>query len=265
MKSSYKLKGIKRSGKEDSVNEKNEISGVKKGTKKEEKYMTNIEPKFEDPSDNLLYKINNYALLVNKLDYYGNSIPLGAFCYAISFILYGFLECKVHKKEDRFLYLIILLFGGFGQLIAGILEYIKGRTFTSNLYLIFGIYFICFYYVKYYNKEIFTSDCRGIFFATWAIIVFPIFIGSSRTNVWYLIQTFVSCGFFVVRCIGEWIDVTALKEVVSGVLELITGFISLYICFYQLINETFRFQVFPAFPLQQDNEIDINKEINHSN
>ena len=67
------------------------------------------------------------------------------------------------------------------------------------------------------------------------------------------------------RCIGEWIDVTALKEVVSGVLELIIGFISLYICFYQLINETFRFQVLPAFPLQQDNEIDINKEINHSN
>ena len=262
-KQSYELKGIKRSGKEDSVNEINEIKGIKNGTK-EEKYMTNIEPKFDDPSDNLLYKINNYALLVNKLDYYGNAIPLGAFCYAISFILYGFLECKVHKKTDAFFDLIILLFGGFGQLIAGFLEYIKGRTFPSNLYLIFGIYFICFYYLNH-REEIFNPDCKGIFYATWATIVFPIFIGSSRTNIWYLIQTFISCGFFVVRCIGEWKNVTALKEVVSGILELITGFISLYICFYQLINETFRFQVFPAFPLQKDNEIDINKEINHSN
>ena len=261
----YELKGKKRSGKEDSVNEINEIKGIKNGTKKEEKYMTSIEPKFEDPSDNLLYRINNYALLVNKLDYYGNAIPLGAFCYAISFILYGFLECKVHKKEDKFLYLILLLFGGFGQIIAGLLEYIKGRTFPSNLYLIFGIYFICFYYVNHYKKVIFTDDCRGVFYATWAIIAFPIFIGSSRTNFWYLIQTFFACAFFVVRCIGEWINVTALKEVTSGVLELVTGFISLYICFYQLINETFRFQVLPAFPLQQDNEIDINKEINHYN
>jgi succinate-acetate transporter protein len=80
-----------------------------------------------------------------------------------------------------------------------------------------------------------------------------------------LIQTFIACAFFVVRCIGEWINVSVLKEVVSGVLELVTGFVSLYIFFYQIINETFRFQVFPALPLQKDNEIDICKEINHSN
>ena len=141
----YELKGIKRSGKEDSINE---IKGIKNGTKKE--YMTSNDPKFEDPSDNLLYKINNYALLVNKLYYSGNAIRFGVFCYAISFILYGFLECKVHKKKDKFLYLILLLFGGFEQIIAGFLEYIKGRTFPSNLYLIFGIYLICFYYVNYY-------------------------------------------------------------------------------------------------------------------
>ena len=254
----FELKGKKVPGKVDEINEMN---GIKDGTKKIERN----EPIFEDPSDNLLYKINNYALLVNKLDYYGNAIPLGAFCYAISFILYGFYECKVHKKCDHFLYLIILLFGGFGQIIAGLLEYIKGRTFPSNLYLIFGIYFICFYYVYHYKKEIFTEECRGIFYATWAILSFPIFIASSRVNVWYLIQTFIACTFFIVRCIGEWIDVSALKEVVSGVLELVTGFVSLYICFYQIINETFRFQVFPALPLQQDNEIDICKQVNHSN
>ena len=32
-KQSYELKGIKRSGKEDSVNEINEIKGIKNGTK----------------------------------------------------------------------------------------------------------------------------------------------------------------------------------------------------------------------------------------
>ena len=106
----YELKGIKRSGKEDEINEMN---GIKNGTKK-----ITSNAIFEAPSDNLLYKINNYALLVNKLDYYGNAIPLGTFCYAISFILYGFLECKVHKTENRFFYLILLLFGGFGQIIA---------------------------------------------------------------------------------------------------------------------------------------------------
>ena len=224
-------------------------------------------PIFEDLSDNLLYKLNNYALLVNKLDYYGNAIPLGAFCYAISFIMYGFFNCKVHNKEnqDSFFYIIILLFGGFGQILAGLLEYIKGRTFPSNLYIIFGIYFICLYYLEFYNRDIFISDCKKIFYATWAILSFPIFIGSSMINVWFLVQTFIACAIFVLRCIGECLDVTVMKDdIVQGVLELVTGFISLYICFYQIINEALKFPLLPVLSLQKDNEIDISKQVDNN-
>ena len=252
-----------------------ELTGIKYPEKKANrevelkgiKYPTKLEPIFEDLSDNLLYKLNNYALLVNKLDYYGNAIPLGAFCYAISFIMYGFFNCKVHNKEnqDSFFYIIILLFGGFGQILAGLLEYIKGRTFPSNLYIIFGIYFICLYYLEFYNRDIFISDCKKIFYATWAILSFPIFIGSSMINVWFLVQTFIACAIFVLRCIGECLDVTVMKDdIVQGVLELVTGFISLYICFYQIINEALKFPLLPVLSLQKDNEIDISKQVDNN-
>ena len=251
------LTGIKYPTK--NVNSEKEIKGIK--------YPTKIEPIFEDLSDDLLYKIRNYALLVNKLDYYGNAIPLGAFCYSISFIMYGFFNCKVHKKEtqDSFFYITILLFGGFGQILAGLLEYIKGRTFPSNLYIIFGIYFICLYYLEFYNRDIFISDCKKIFYATWAILSFPIFIGSSMINVWFLVQTFIACAIFVLRCIGECLDVTVMKDdIVQGVLELVTGFISLYICFYQIINEALKFPLLPVLSLQKDNEIDISKQVDNN-
>ena len=32
----------------------------------------------------LINKLENKPIVVNRLDYYGNSIPLGAFCYAVS-------------------------------------------------------------------------------------------------------------------------------------------------------------------------------------
>ena len=69
-------------------------------------------PILEDQIDQVLYDIKNYSLLVNKLDTYGNSIPLGSFCFAISFILIGFKESNVNKVEenDYFFYLIILIF-----------------------------------------------------------------------------------------------------------------------------------------------------------
>ena len=152
-------------------------------------------PIFEDPTDNLLYNINRYALLINKIDNSGNSIPLGAFCFGSAFILYGIYECKHNLFEEKSLNIYILLFGGLGQLLAGILEYIKGRTFPANLYLIYGIYFTCYFVLQYQNKY-FNDDCKAFFYGSWAGLTFPLFLGSFQTNVFYLIQTLIGCAFF---------------------------------------------------------------------
>lgn len=235
----------------------------------QEKNNDNKTPILEDQIDQVLYDIKNYSLLVNKLDTYGNSIPLGSFCFAISFILIGFKESKVNKVEedDYFFYLIILIFGCIGQLIAGLFEYIKGRTFVSNLYLLYGLYFLCYFHFFYNNKEhsdeeksFSQKEIRSFYYGSWAVLSFPIFIGSVQSNVFYLVQTAVAWAFFIVRCIGEYYDKAKMKEIVSGVLELVTGFISLYICVNQIINESFRFKVIPSVPLSPDNEIDINLE-----
>ncbi len=213
---------------------------------------------FEDRIDNLFFQLNDYSIIVNKLDTYGNAIPLGSFCFAISFILYGFYECKVNKDDDDYLYLIILIFGGCGQILAGILEYIKGRTFPANLYLLYGIYFICFYYLKKINTSILeNNEITAFYYGTWAVLSFPIFIGSLRINVFFLIQTLVSFAFFIVRCIGEYKEKSKMNGLISGILELVTGFVSLYICFNQIINATLRFQAMPSLPFSNENDIDI--------
>ena len=47
----------------------------------------------------LLNKIKNSPVIVNRLDYYPNSIPLGSFCFAVSFILYGF-RCEAESYKE---------------------------------------------------------------------------------------------------------------------------------------------------------------------
>ena len=234
----------------------------------EDNNLKNIQnrPDLEEDLDYLFFDLKNYSLMVNQIDTYANSIPVGSFCFAIAFILIGFLECKVYKvgEDDDIFYYIILLFGGLGQIIAGIFEYIKGRTFPSNLYLLFGIYFICYYYFNYYDiddekKKISLNDevSSSFFYGSWAVLSFPIFFGSVQSNIFYLIQTLVVCAFFVVRCIGEYYGNDNMNEIISGVLELVTGFISLYICINQMINESFKFNAVPSLPLSKENEIDI--------
>ena len=76
---------------------------------------------------------------VNRLDYYSNTIPIGAFCNAVAFILFGFQLCDIFKCDD-FLNGVILIFGGLGQITTGILEFIKGRAFPCMVYFTYGLY-----------------------------------------------------------------------------------------------------------------------------
>ena len=90
-------------------------------------------------------KMGKEYITLNRIDNYGNAIPLGSFCYAVAFIIYGFYRCKVYRVNDTFLWSIILIFGGIGQATAGFLEYFKGRSFPSSLYLTYGFYCLSHY------------------------------------------------------------------------------------------------------------------------
>jgi len=248
-------------------NNKDELKGIIEGKPKiKEKQILNRpnrsdfgkEHILDEQINTLLEKFENTPLIVNRLDYYGNSIPLGAFCFAVSFVLYGFYECKIFSKPDSFIYTIIFMFGGIGQLTAGAFEYIKARTFPTVVYLLFGLYFISFFLCIKYLDQLFSPDCRKIYFGTWAGLTFPVLIGSFKTNVIYILQIASVLGFFIVRCIGECRSYDVLNTTVSGILEMVTGFLSLYLCFSQVLNEHFRCTILPAFAIQKDNEIDIN-------
>ena len=212
--------------------------------------------KIENMDNLLLKKLQHSVLVVNRIDYFGNAIPLGSFCFAISFILYGLYECKIHKEEDKLLYTTILLFGGIGQITAGIFEYIKSRTYPCALYLIYGLYFLSFYLGKYYEKTIFKNEYQRIYFGSWVCIIFPLYMSSFKTNIFLSIQNLAMIAFFVIKCVAVCHDIEVLKGLVSGILELVAGFSSLYICFGQILNQHYRFHLFPAIPFMRDNEID---------
>ena len=250
-----KIEGTLKQQKSTPNKKKEQLSGIIPNKK--------ITPIFEDPFDNILYNINRYTLLVNKIDQYGNSIPLGAFCFGISFIMIGLFDCQAHKNPDKFLYLILLLFGGYGQVIAGVLEYIKGRSFSSNLYLIYGIYFISLYIMEQTtDKKYDPKDCYPFFYGSWAGLTLPLCVSSFKVNIMYLLQTVLGCALFVLRCVGESKDIDKINNYASGVLEMIIGVVSLYICFSQIINETLGFQLLPCFCLEEDNEIDLSYDNN---
>ena len=217
----------------------------------------------------LLDKFGRDTLVFNQLDYYANAIPLGSFCYAIAFIIYGFYRCKIYKVNDTFLWSVILLFGGIGQCTAGFLEWCKGRSFTTALYLTYGFYCLSHYalyilpewFIINQNKTMlynFTEDSICAFYSAWVVLSFGILMASVRTNLLFILQCLTAFAFFLLRAVGEGFSSLATKRHAAGILQAISGFFSLLICMSQLINnEGFHRPVFPTCPMSPYNEVDV--------
>ena len=217
----------------------------------------------------LFDKFGREPWIFNRLDFYGNSIILGAICNALAFIIYGFFRCKVYKVNDTFLWSIILLFGGLGQITAGFLEYCKGRSFTCTVYLCLGFYCISHYAyyviephfeINYNTYMYYTYDTNSmaVFYAGWTFIGFALLIGSVRSSILYILQLTSCFAFFLLRAIGEGCGSLGTKRHAAGILEALSGFFSLYIGFSQIINnETCLRMCCPTCPMSPDNEIDM--------
>ena len=233
-----------------------------------------VDPRIEygwDPlfAQRLFKKMGSEYLTCNRLDYYGNAIPLGSFCYALAFIIYGFYRCRVYRVNDTFLWSVILIFGGVGQVTAGLLEFCKGRGFPTALYLTYGFY--CLSHYAYYtipswfrlNQNMsmlynFTEDSVCAFYSGWVVISFAILLGSVRTNCLYICQCLTAFAFFLLRAIGEGCGSLGTKRNAAGILQAISGFFSLLVCFSQILNnETFYRPCFPTCPTSPMNEIDM--------
>ena len=217
----------------------------------------------------LIGKFCSEILTWRQMDYYANAIPLGSFCFALAFIIYGFYRCKVYKINDTFLWSVILLFGGIGQCTAGFLEYCKGRSFPTALYLTYGFYCLSHYasYVipQWFNINQNTSMLYNYsensicaFYCGWVFISFALLLGSIRTNCLYICQCLSAFVFFLLRAVGEGRSSLGTKRNAAGILQAISGFFSLLVCFSQILNnETFYRPLFPTCPTAQNNEIDL--------
>ena len=198
---------------------------------------------------------------VNRLDYFSNTIPLGAFCNAVTFIIYGFNLCHVLDNKNSFLEGVLLIFGGLGQITTGILEFIKARAFPSFVYFTYGVFCLSLFFIqtKIFALDSANSDMSA-FYGAWMVISIPITISSIKVNFFYILQTFLTTAFFVLEVIGEGFDEKKVKENTGGIILTISGFISFYIFLTQIINEAVKFPLLPAVPIKPDNEVDITQD-----
>ena len=104
----------------------------------------------------------------------------------------------------------------------------------------------------------FTEDSICAFYSAWVVLSFGILLASVRTNLLFILQCLTAFCFFLLRAIGEGCGSLGTKRNAAGILQAISGFFSLLVCFSQLLNnETFHRPCFPTCPMSPYNEVDI--------
>ena len=165
------------------INSQNQLIDSINNKNKEEKEKSDVRQ-----IKQLVNSLGFSLIDINRLDYYSNTIPLGAFCNAVTFILYGFQLCHVFDNKNNFLEGVLLIFGGLGQITTGILEFIKARAFPSFLYFTYGLFCFSLYFIKIGLFGLSdTNTDMSAFYGAWMIISIPITISSIKINLFYIL------------------------------------------------------------------------------
>lgn len=149
---------------------------------------------------------------------------------------------------------LALFYGGLGQLLAGMWEFVRGNTFGALAFSSFGAFWLSYWYLVTSGlpsikgaseKDI--GHAVAVYLLVWTIFTAYMFIASLKTSgavaAVFLFLTLT----FLFLCIADFASSTGWTKL-GGWFGLITAVLAWYASFAGVANSTFKRTVFPVFP-----------------
>jgi len=155
---------------------------------------------------------------------------------------------------------LALFYGGVGQLLAGMWEFVKGNTFGATAFASFGAFWISFWWLlNHLPADTAGNDLShglGVYLLGWGIFTTYMFVGSMRVSGAVAAVFLFLAATFIVLAIGAFTMTTADVASASynstyklgGWLGLITAVLAWYASFAAVTNFTFKRTVLPTYP-----------------
>ena len=244
---SIKLKELDIKSKDNTTNKNQEIPDIPA-------MMNQEKMRQKEEKEKLLDYIKDSQILIDSKNY-ANSIIIGSFCYAMTFVSFGIYKTRIISDEYTNIWTVMATFGGLGQITAGFLELNKKREFTSFLYLIYGVYCLSHYLLRILTDRFGKYDLF-MFFLGFFILSIPAIIYSIKINLFFLLQCITGSLYFLARSIGEGIIEDIISEQVAGAIQISSGLLSFYIFLSQMFNSPYSNIYLPTFPFDINNKIE---------
>lgn len=178
--------------------------------------------------------------------------PLGLAAFAMTTLALSLGNAKVWPAAGTTALALALVYGGFGQLLAGMWEFARKNTFGAIAFTSYGSFWISYYVFGHFLAPSLTpaeaSQAAGVFLLGWTILTFYLLIASLRVSV-AVVGVFLALDVaFIFLTIGAFNSSVNMTKI-GGWVGIVTAAIAFYASAAGVINETYKKAIVPVIPL----------------
>lgn len=184
-----------------------------------------------------------------------NPAPLGLLGFGLTTILLNLANANVYSLSSPVLAMGIF-YGGFAQIIAGLLEFRKGNTFGMTAFLSYGFFWESFVFIFILpgltglSGFAPSASALGYYLFFWGLFTFMMFIGTLRKNGALMAVFGTLFILFWLLAIGFWTSAspTSGLAIFTGYEGILCGLLAFYTAAAEVLNDTYGRSVLPIWP-----------------
>ncbi|KAG5487715.1 hypothetical protein LSCM1_08079 [Leishmania martiniquensis] len=171
---------------------------------------------------------------------------VGYYTFGFTLILLG-LHYTGHVALDTVLVASSMCIGGGLQLITGLLSWAQGLTFAHVSFSMFGGFFLalsCTWMLPSVAVQAVSEYFMGAFYAVWGVVSCFLLLCTPVLSVSLLLQHITTASSLLCLA-GGMMTAKGTAVRAGGYVAIVSGALSLYICFATLLNEVWEVNLLP--------------------
>lgn len=174
---------------------------------------------------------------------FANPAPLGLLGFGMTTVLLACHNLGLFPMDVTIIALGVF-YGGLAQLLAGIMEFKKGNTFSATAFVSYGFFWLAFVLITLDDSLAADQTASGLFFYLWGIFTLFFFVATLRSDISLRIIFGTLTALFFVIAASQFVESAALP-ILSGVIGLLCGGMAMYRAFGEVLNEQYQREVLP--------------------
>ncbi|KAI8619232.1 GPR1/FUN34/yaaH family-domain-containing protein [Chytriomyces sp. MP71] len=189
---------------------------------------------------------------------FANPGPLGLSAFALTTFVLSLINAHASNViTPNVIVGLALAYGGFAQVVAGVMEFIVGNTFGATAFISYGAFWMSFGYIFVPSSGILAAykdapeleHALGFYLLGWTLFTFIMFFGTLKSNrAMQALFGFLTLTFLLLT-ISKFANSTAVNQA-GGVFGIATALVAWYIAAASLITPETSYVSLPLFPVE---------------